>query len=161
MHIIIDDLEGPEVAALLQEHLASMFEQSPPESCHALDLSGLKHPSVTFWSVWDGSSLMGCGAIKELDPYHGELKSMRTATPYLKQGVAKKLLQHILDEAKRRGYRKVSLETGSMVGFEPARQLYSRFGFSYCEPFGDYIEDPNSVFMTLELPVTEPLPNPA
>lgn len=161
MNIIIDDLEGPEVAALLQDHLDSMAAQSPPESCHALDLQGLKHPSVTFWSAWDGPNLMGCGAIKELDPRHGELKSMKTALPYLKQGVAKRLLEHILAEARHRGYSRISLETGSMEGFEPARQLYTRFGFTYCGPFGDYIEDPNSVFMTLEIPVTAPLSSPA
>ena len=156
MNIIADNLEGPAVVALLQDHLASMAAQSPPESCHALDLEGLKHPSVTFWSVWDGTNLMGCGAIKELDPLHGELKSMKTAPSYLKQGVARTLLQYMLDEANRRGYHRVSLETGSTIGFKPARQLYSRFGFSYCEPFGDYGEDPNSVFMTLALPVTVP-----
>ncbi|GGX73618.1 GNAT family N-acetyltransferase [Saccharospirillum salsuginis] len=153
MKIVLDNLEGPEVADLLQDHLDQMAIHSPPESRHALDLDGLKSPSVTFWSAWDGDNLMGCGALKELDARHGELKSMKTANAYLKRGVAKALLRHILAEAERRGYRRVSLETGSMAAFDPARRLYANFGFTDCDPFADYVEDPNSVFMTLELPV--------
>lgn len=152
MKIIQDTLEGPEVADLLRDHLDQMAVHSPPESRHALDLTGLKAPSITFWSAWDGDQLMGCGALKELDAGHGELKSMKTANAYLKRGVAKALLMHILTEAERRGYRRVSLETGSMAAFEPARRLYAGFGFEFCGPFGDYVEDPNSVFMTLALP---------
>lgn len=97
------------------------------------------------------NDLLGCGALKELDPYHGEIKSMRTAKEHLRKGVAKKLLQHIVEEAKKRGYQRLSLETGSMDAFEPARKLYASFGFEYCKPFSDYKEDPNSVFMTKEL----------
>ncbi|AZZ91027.1 GNAT family N-acetyltransferase [Hahella sp. KA22] len=151
MEIRIDDLSGPEVAELLQEHLRGMAENSPPESIHALDLTGLKKPEVTFWTVWDGAELMGCGALKELDAGHGELKSMRTATTHLRKGVASHLLRHILDEARQRNYRRVSLETGSMAAFQPAHQLYAHYGFTLCGPFADYIEDPNSLFMTIEL----------
>lgn len=151
VNIKIDDLTGPEVAELLGEHLQSMALNSPPESVHALDLEGLKKPEVTFWSVWEQDELLGCGAIKELDNQHGELKSMRTSSLHLRKGVARRLLEHIIEEAKRRGYRRLSLETGSMEAFEPAKRLYASFGFQYCEPFSDYIEDPHSVFMTKEL----------
>ena len=151
MDIRIDDLRGVAVIQLLGEHLHSMTLHSPPESIHALNLDGLRQPNITFWSAWQASELMGCGAIKELDRQHGEIKSMRTATPHLRKGVAAALLQHILDEAQRRGYRRLSLETGSMEAFAPARQLYARFGFEYCGPFANYAEDPYSVFMTRAL----------
>ena len=151
MKIKIDDLTGPEVAGLLEQHISDMRAASPPESKHALDLGGLRKPDVTFWTIWDGTSLAGCGALKELDPSHAEIKSMRTAPEYRNKGVAAKLLQYIIDEARSRGYRRLSLETGSMPFFEPARRLYLKFGFVYCGPFSDYREDPNSVFMTKEL----------
>jgi putative acetyltransferase len=146
--IKLDDLSGPEIAALIGEHLANMAENSPPESIHALNLDGLKRPDVTFWSAWIDDELAGCGALKELDDQHGEVKSMRTAIPYRGKGVAKQVLAHLLEEAARRGYRQVNLETGSMEAFAPARRLYEGFGFTYCGPFADYVEDPNSVFMT-------------
>ncbi len=146
--IKLDDLSGPEIAALIGEHLANMAENSPPESIHALNLDGLKRPDVTFWSAWIDDELAGCGALKELDDQHGEVKSMRTAIPYRGKGVAKQVLAHLLEEAARRGYRQVSLETGSMEAFAPARRLYEGFGFTYRGPFADYVEDPNSVFMT-------------
>lgn len=145
-----DDLTGPEIIALLEEHLRGM-EISPPESRHALNLDGLRKPDVTFWSVWNGSNLAGCGALKELDQSHGEIKSMRTASNCLRQGVASQMLRHIIEESKRRGYRRLSLETGSFDYFEPARRLYASFGFTPCGPFATYIEDPNSIFMTREL----------
>jgi len=148
MDIRIDDLRSGEVAALLQEHLDEMALYSPPESIHALDLERLRRPEITFWTVWDHGQLLGCGAIRQLDPTHGEIKSMRTSHRHRRRGVAALMLQHILDEAVRRGYRRLSLETGAPAPFEPARQLYARFGFTYCEPFGDYVEDRNSVFMT-------------
>ncbi len=151
MHIVVDDLTGPEIASLIGEHLESMHQLSPPESIHALGLEKLRQPDITFWTVWDGTELMGCGALKQLDPRHGEIKSMRTAAAHLRKGVASVMLRHILDEARQRSYRRVSLETGAMAAFEPARQLYARFGFVECGPFGDYVPDPNSVFMTLEL----------
>jgi putative acetyltransferase len=151
MDIRVDDLSGPEVSQLVREHLRSVALHSPPESVHALDLEALRKPEITFWSVWQDSELVGCGALKELDAHHGEIKSMRTASLHLRKGVAARLMGHLLEEAKRRSYRRLSLETGSMEAFAPARSLYSRFGFQRCGPFADYVEDPNSVFMTREL----------
>lgn len=151
MEIKTDDLSGPQIRALLEEHFQHMLEQSPPGSCHFLDFDGLRQPDVTFWSVWDNDQLAGCGALKELDQQHGEIKSMRTAKPYLRKGVAALMLQYILDVAAQRGYQRLSLETGAPAGFEPARQLYYRFGFEDCPPFGSYCEDPYSVFMTKKL----------
>jgi len=151
MDIRVDDLSGPEISALIREHLRGMAQQSPPESMHALGLEALRAPEITFWSVWQGSELLGCGALKELDARHGEIKSMRTVAAHSRKGVASSLLRHILEEARRRSYRRVSLETGSMATFVPAQNLYARFGFQPCGPFADYIEDPNSVFMTREL----------
>jgi putative acetyltransferase len=149
--IKLDDLSGPEVAQLLQEHLDDMHVHSPPESVHALDLDKLKQPDITFWTVWSGDKLAGCGALKELCPSHGEIKSMRTPHEFRGKGAGKFVLRHILDEARRRGYERLSLETGSMAAFEPARRLYESHGFRPCGPFADYVLDPNSVFMTLEL----------
>jgi len=154
MHIRLDDLTGPDIIQLLREHLQGVAQHSPPESIHALDLDDLRRPDITFWSVWNDSQLMGCGALKELDRRHGEIKSMRTSASHLRKGVAARLIQHILDEAGRRGYERVSLETGSMGGFAPARRLYARFGFVTCGPFAGYVEDPNSVFMTRALQAT-------
>ena len=151
MEIRIDDLSGPEIAELLAEHLQAMARVSPPESRHALNLDELRRPDITFWSVWQGRELAGCGALKELDRQHGEIKSMRTAKAHLRKGVASRLLKHILTEAKRRGYCRLSLETGSMPYFDPAHGLYRKFGFETCPPFDGYVEDPNSVFMTRAL----------
>ncbi len=151
MEIKIDDLKGPEIYALLQEHLRNMRRNSPPESVHALDIEGLSRPEITFWTVWEDGDLLGCGALKELDPRHGEIKSMRTASRHLRKGVARNLLNHIIEEARRRGYRRLSLETGSTESFEPAHLLYASFGFTPCGPFADYVEDSFSVFMTREL----------
>lgn len=151
MHIRLDDLSGDAIRELLAEHLRSMYELSPPESVHALDLEALKKPGITFWTAWSDDELLGCGALKELNPTHGEIKSMRTATPHRRKGVAKAVLAHIMEEARRRRYLRVSLETGSMQAFEPAQRLYQSFGFRYCGPFGDYAEDPNSVFMCISL----------
>jgi len=148
MEIKVDDLGGSAIAQLLQAHLQSMSVLSPPESMHALDIDALRQPDITFWSVWEGEELVGCGALKELDAEHAEIKSMQTASAHLRKGVASRLLQHIIEEAKRRNYRRLSLETGSMESFEPARRLYAKFGFENCKPFAGYIEDPNSVFMT-------------
>jgi putative acetyltransferase len=151
MNIRIDDLQGPEIAALLQEHLEDMRSVSPPESKHALDLNGLRKPEITFWTMWDGDQLAGCGALKELDKTHGEIKSMRTARTFMRCGVASQILSHIISEAKKRNYKRLSLETGSMDFFKPAHKLYESFGFTPCEPFGDYKPDPNSLFLTKEL----------
>jgi putative acetyltransferase len=128
-----------------------MHELSPPASVHALDLSALRQPDVTFWTVWDDGALLGCGALKQLTPMHGEVKSMRTPQALRRRGAARAVLTHIIAEARSRGYRRLSLETGSMDAFKPAHMLYERFGFSFCGPFADYKADPNSIFMSLEL----------
>lgn len=146
-----DDLSGPEIAALLQVHLDHMHATSPPESAHALDLEGLRAPEITFWTVWDGDTLLGCGALKELDAEHGEIKSMHTAQAARGKGVARRMLQHIIETARQRGYRRLSLETGGTQDFAAAHGLYGSFGFQLCGPFADYVLDPFSVFMTLEL----------
>ena len=151
MRVEIDDPERPDVYALLEEHLRNMYELSPPESVHALDVSRLKGPDITFWSVRDGDTLLGCGALKEIDPEHGEVKSMRTPQALRRRGAGRAVLIHILSEARRRGYKRLSLETGSMDVFLPAQKLYESFGFTYCGPFADYKPDPYSVFMTLTL----------
>lgn len=147
MRIRQDDLSGRAVRALLAEHLEHMHALSPPESVHALDIDALRQPGITFWTAWSGAELRGCGALKELDPEHGEVKSMRTALAHRRAGVARAMLEHIVAEARRRAYRRLSLETGSMPAFEPARALYVRFGFVSCPPFAGYTDDPNSVFM--------------
>lgn len=151
MHIRPDDLTHPAVIALIGAHLQNMHLHSPPESVHALDPDRLRQPGISFWSAWDGEALMGCGALKALAPDHGEIKSMRTVETHLRRGVASRMLEFILDEAQRRAYRRLSLETGSMEAFAPARALYARYGFRPCGPFGDYADDPHSVFMTREL----------
>ncbi|MEM7405002.1 MAG: GNAT family N-acetyltransferase [Pseudomonadota bacterium] len=146
-----DDVRDEAVIALLEQHLEHMRAISPPESVHALDLDGLRAPDVTFWSVWCGAALAGVGALKAHGAGEGEVKSMRTADPFLRHGVAARLLAHILSEARRRGYRRISLETGSTEHFLPARALYARHGFVICGPFAQYEEDPHSTFMTLTL----------
>jgi putative acetyltransferase len=151
VNIEIDDLSRPAIHALLNEHLQSMYELSPPESVHALDIEQLRRPEITFWTAWEGSLLVGCGALKQLDPRHGEVKSMRTPAALRGQGAGRAILAHIVDVARSRAYERLSLETGSMEAFIPARRLYESFGFEYCGPFGDYEEDPNSMFMTLRL----------
>lgn len=151
MEIRLDDLSSPKVHQLLAEHLNNMHEYSPPESVHALDLDALRKPDITFWTAWDGDDLLGCGAIKQLDPTHGEIKSMRTAEAHLRKGVAAAILRHILDEAGNRGYSRVSLETGSGDVFLPAQRLYEKSGFEVCGPFADYVLDSFSVFMTKQL----------
>jgi|SRR5450755_414294 len=155
MDIRIDDLRGPEIAQLLREHLQSVALHSPPESIHALNLEALRKPDITFWTIWQDTELMGCGAMRALDPRHGEVKSMRTVSMYRRIGVAARLMRHILEEARRRSYIRLSLETGSMDAFAPARSLYASFGFRPCEPFADYIVDPYSVFMTREIAAAE------
>ncbi|MBO9650636.1 MAG: GNAT family N-acetyltransferase [Variovorax sp.] len=151
MEIRLDDLSGPEIRALLEEHLRNMREVSPPESVHALDLGKLRQPDISFWTVWEGAELLGCGALRALSPAHGEVKSMRTAEAHRGRGVARAVLNHIVSEARTRAYQRLSLETGSMEAFAPAHRLYESFGFARCGPFGDYVEDPNSLFMTKRL----------
>jgi putative acetyltransferase len=151
MRIEIDDLTRPQVLALLNEHLTNMYELSPPESVHALDVSKLRGSDITFWTVWEDGELLGCGALKELSPTHGEVKSMRTPQKMRRRGAGRAVLTHIVDVARERAYQLLSLETGSADAFVPAQKLYESFGFTYCGPFGDYKEDPNSVFMRLRL----------
>jgi putative acetyltransferase len=151
VEIKIDDLCGDDIALFLQEHIEDMKSVSPPESKHALDLDTLRQPDITFWSVWAQGDLAGCGAIKELNNEHAEIKSMRTSSAYKQRGIASTLLQYIIEESKRRGYQRLSLETGSMSFFTPARSLYEKYGFIYCKPFFNYKEDQNSVFMTKKL----------
>ncbi|GGU73540.1 putative N-acetyltransferase YsnE [Streptomyces albospinus] len=151
MKIVVDDLSGPEIAGFLDEHVQQMRAITPVESKHALDLDELRGPEVTFWSARDAGSLVGCGAIKRLDASHAELKSMRTAPRRTRSGIASRLLEHILAEAGRRGFTRLSLETGSAEFFLPARRLYGKFGFVHCEPFADYRPDPNSTYMTRAL----------
>ena len=148
MLIRIDDLNGREIRELLEDHLRNMHALSPPESVHALDLAALQKPDITFWTAWSSKKLLGCGALKELDPTHGEIKSMRTLSTERRKGVGRAILEHIIREARSRSYSRLSLETGSMGAFAPARRLYESFGFECCAPFGDYSDDPNSVFMT-------------
>ena len=151
MRIVRDDLSHPDVIGLIELHLRSAFENSPPGSVFALDLSGLRDPAVTLWSAWDGDDLLGLGALKELDADHGELKSMRTAPAHLRRGVARAMLEHLVAEGRARGYSRLSLETGSNEPFAPARALYERAGFKPCGPFADYTDVDFSRYYRLEL----------
>lgn len=146
--IVEDDLSGAPIRALLEEHFAGMLANSPAGSCHFLDFDGLRAGNVTFWSIHRGNDLAGCGALKIHDSGHGEIKSMRTAVDFLRQGVAARMLDHIIAEARSRALTRLSLETGSSPAFEPALALYRRYGFAECQPFGDYRPDPFSRFMT-------------
>jgi putative acetyltransferase len=151
MRIEIDDLSRPQVHALLREHLANMHELSPPEQVFALDLSKLRVPEITFWTVWDDDDLMGCGALKELSPTHGEIKSMRTPAAARGRGAGRAVLETIIAAARQRGYTQLSLETGAHPAFEAAHTLYRSKGFAVSGPFGSYRSDPHSVFMELRL----------
>ncbi len=148
MDIRIGELRNKDVITLLQKHHEDMLSHSPIESVHALDLKALEAPEITFWSLWLDNTLAGVVALKEIDIEHGEIKSMRTSTEHLRKGVAGKLLSHIINQANIRSYKKLSLETGTMDAFLPAQKLYQQFGFKECEPFGNYKEDPYSIFMT-------------
>lgn len=156
LRVELDDLGRPEVRRLVAEHLTDMHATSPAESVHALDQAGLRAPGVSFWTVWDASELLGCGALKQLSPSEGEIKAMRTRPPARGRGVAAHMLAYLLDECRRRGYRTVSLETGTQEFFAPARRLYARHGFVPGPPFADYVPDPNSAFMMLALGPTGP-----
>lgn len=151
MRIIEDDLSGAEIRSLLEIHFAGMLANSPPGSCHFLDIEGLKGIDVTFWSIWDGDSLAGMGALKQHDERLGEIKSMRTHDAHRGKGVGAAMLTHIVTVARSRGLSRLALETGSSPAFDRAHVLYRQFGFVYCGPFGNYGPDPFSRFMTLEL----------
>lgn len=149
--IIEDDLGGAKIASLLRLHLDEMHQWSPPESVHAMPIERLRQPDVTFYSAWDGERLAACGAIKHLSDDHGELKSMRAHPDYRGKGAGRAILDHLMAEARRRGYARVSLETGRPEPFLPARRLYESEGFAECPPFADYTEDPFSICMTRQL----------
>jgi putative acetyltransferase len=149
MRIVEGGLDDPRVIELLHVHLLRARAETAPGSAHALDLSGLRSPDVTFWCAWEGDSLAGVGALKQLSAGHGEVKSMHTAESMRRSGVGAAILRHIVAAARSRGMSRLSLETGSWPYFAPARAFYARHGFVECPPFGDYRPDPNSVFMTL------------
>ena len=151
MKITEGGLDDPRVQKLLAYHLTSARAQTAPGSAHALDLSGLKSPDILFWSAWDSETVIGVGALKRLSSSHGEIKSMHTEQAYRRKGVGSAILKHIITEARKMELTRLSLETGSWPHFAPARELYSRHGFVGCPPFGNYVPDPNSVFMTLQL----------
>jgi putative acetyltransferase len=151
MHIIEGGLDDPRVVALLHTHLIRARAETAPGSAHALDLSGLRAPEVTFWSAWEGDAVIGVGALKRLSADHGEVKSMHTAEAARGRGVGSAMLRQIMAAARARGMSRLSLETGSWAYFAPARALYARHGFVECAPFGEYQGDPNSVFMTMAL----------
>ena len=151
MRIEINDVTRPEVLALLEEHLANMHAITPAEHVFAFDAAKLRAPDVTFWTAWDGSTLLGCAALKELSPAQGEVKSMRTPTHLRRTGAGRSLLTHLIDVARSRGYNRLFLETGKQDAFEPARALYRSAGFRECGPFGSYSDNGNSVFMSLAL----------
>ncbi len=144
-------LDAPQVQDLLRLHASGMLANSPAESCHFLDLSGLQAADVTFWSAWEGEDLLGMGALKQLDATHGEVKSMRTVPAQLGKGVGAAVLEHILATARARGLTRLSLETGTGSAFAPAHRLYQRYGFVPCAPFGSYAKDPHSRFLTRTL----------
>lgn len=146
-----DDLSSAEMTDLIAIHARTMLAASPPESCHFLPIEGLRDPTVSVWSMWEEGRLIGCGALKDLGDGSGEIKSMHTREALRGRGLGRVMLEFILGEARRRGYTALRLETGSMDAFLPARRLYEAYGFTYCGPFGDYVDDPNSVFMTLKL----------
>ena len=151
MEIRVDNIQNKELQKLLIEHRNEMLKHSPPESAHALDVGSIKEKDIIFWTAWDNSELLGCVALKKLSSTHAEIKSMKTNNEHLRKGVAKSLLRYLLVEARRLAYTKLSLETGSMDVFDPAIRLYTRFGFVHCEPFSNYIDDPNSIFMTKQI----------
>ena len=146
--ILEDDLSGIESQSIVREHMASMLENTPIDSVHALPLDKLRQAHITFWTAWVGAELCGCGALQTLDQHHGEVKSMRTREKFLRQGVGQAVLSLIVKEACSRGLKRLSLETGSAESFAAARSMYLRNGFEICTPFADYKLDPHSVFMT-------------
>lgn len=145
------NLEAADFVELIETHAALMLSQSPAESCHFLPIDGLKSDDISVWELRDGGQLIASGALKQIDLAHGEIKSMHTLAAHRGGGHGRAMLDHILTEARARNYSRLSLETGSMDGFAPARKLYESYGFVECGPFGDYVDDPLSYFMTLAL----------
>ena len=151
MRIIQGDLNDQRVVDLVHIHLTSARAETAPGSAHALDLTGLQSPDISFWTIWDDETLLGVGALKELSPDHGEIKSMHTAESMRRRGAGRAMLNHIIATARASGISRLSLKTGSWKYFRPARALYRSHGFAECPPFADYVRDPNSVFMSLDL----------
>ena len=149
--ISVADLSSVETKRLIEAHLAHSAESAPATSNHSLAIEALREPRASVWSISDGEALLGCGALYELDARHGEVKSMHTTEAARGRGVGAAMLEHLIAEGRRRGYERLSLETGAMDAYARARRLYARFGFEVCAPFADYVEDPNSVYMTLRL----------
>ncbi|EEA23610.1 hypothetical protein TMatcc_002482 [Talaromyces marneffei ATCC 18224] len=151
MQVTAGDLNNPKLQSLLAYHLLDLQTKSTPETSFVLDLTALRKPTMTIYTIWEGDELLGCGAIKELDSTHGEIKSMRTAPEHTRKGVARALVQHMITEARRRRYTRLSLETGTVAAFADAQRLYERSGFVRCEPFADYVAHEDNMFMTINL----------
>lgn len=151
VHIIVDDLRGHQIAGLLQRHLNHMYQITPAGSVYALDMDGLRAADITFWTAWVDEDLVGCIALKDHGDGLGEIKSMHTAVEHRGRGIARQLVEHLIEAAKQNGLTRLSLETGKTEHFEPAQALYRSFGFAECGPFADYGPDPHSFFMTRDL----------
>ena len=151
MQIRTGDTRDPRVIALLDHHYATARAQTAPGSAHALDLEGLRAPDIAFWTGWDGETLLVVGALKTISASHGEVKSMHTRETARRRGFAGRMLGHLIGEARARGMARLTLETGSWDYFKPAVALYTTYGFTPCGPFEGYVEDPNSLFLTLDL----------
>ena len=151
MKSIEGDFENSEVNELLNKHFIELRSVSPKGSAHVLDIEGLKDKSIKFWSLWDNNELIGCGALKFLEKNHGEFKSIRVADKFRRSGIGEKIIEHLIEEAKKLEISKLSIETGAGDFFIPARKLFSKFGFKKCIPFAHYKEDPNSCYYTLNL----------
>ena len=151
MKSIEGNFDNPEVDELLRKHFIELRSVSPAGSTHVLDIDGLKNPSIKFWSLWENEKLMGCGALKFLNENHGEFKSIRVADQYRRKGYGKKIISHLIAEAKELKIKKISIETGSGKFFKSARKLFKKSGFKECEPFSHYKIDPNSCYMTLSI----------
>jgi putative acetyltransferase len=149
MESIEGNFDNPEVNEMLVKHFIELRSVSPKGSAHVLDIAGLKHTTIKFWSLWEDNRLMGSGAIKFLDKGHGEFKSIRVNDKFRKKGNGIKVVNHLIDEAKKLNVKKLSLETGAGIFFNPARKLFNQCGFKPCEPFSHYKKDINSVYMSL------------
>ena len=145
------NFDHPEVNELLKKHFIELRAASPEESTHVLDIPGLKAPSIKFWSLWDDSKLLGCGALKFLDKEHGEFKSIRIHDNFRRQNIGVKLIEHLIIEAKKLKIKRISIETGAGKFFEPARKLFEKCKFKPCKPFAHYKSDPNSLYYTLQI----------
>ena len=151
MKSIEGNFDNPEVNELLNKHFIELRSVSPAGSTHVLDIAGLKDPSIKFWSLWEDNKLIGCGALKFLEKEHGEFKSIRVANEFRKNGIGERIMNHLIEEAKKLKITKLSIETGAGEFFLPARKLFSKFGFNPCPPFAHYKDDPNSCYYTLNL----------